>query len=135
MSAARQARQRRPRAKRSLAAQLASVVLGFEAIIVFLGGLVIFGLKVLPAGIPDWFGIVAGAVVAVVMIATTGFVDKPGGIATGWVLQVIVALSAILVPAMLLIALIFGGMWAYATIQGPRIEARTRAAAPEGETQ
>ena len=95
----------------------------------------IFGLKVLPAGIPDWFGIVAGAVVAVVMIATTGFVDKPRGIATGWVLQVIVALSAILVPAMLLIALIFGGMWAYATIQGPRIEARTRAAAPEGETQ
>ena len=99
----------------------------------FLGGLVIYGLKVLPDPLPDWAGIVAGTVVAIVMIGTAGFVHKPAGIATGWVLQAIVALSAFLVPAMLVIALIFGGMWAYATIQGPRIEARTRAAAPEGE--
>jgi len=129
------ARERRPRRKRSLTAQLASIVLGFEAIVVFLGGLAIFGLKVLPDGIPDWVGIVGGVVVAVVMIGTAGFVHTRAGIATGWVLQLVVALSAILVPAMALIALIFGGMWAYATIQGPRIEARTRAAAPEGDGQ
>ncbi|HAQ60238.1 MAG TPA: DUF4233 domain-containing protein [Microbacterium sp.] len=122
-----------PRQKRSLTAQLASVVLGFESIVVFLGGLAVYGLKVLPDSLPDWVGVVAGSAVAVVMIVTAGFVNKPAGIATGWVLQVIVALSAFLVPAMLVIALIFGGMWAYAAIQGPRIEARTRAAAPEGE--
>jgi len=45
-------RQRRPRAKRSLTAQLASIVLGFEAIIVFLGGLVIFSVSMLMVLLP-----------------------------------------------------------------------------------
>ncbi|PZU36334.1 MAG: DUF4233 domain-containing protein, partial [Microbacterium sp.] len=80
-----------------------------------------------------WWGIVGGTLVAVLMLATSGFVHTRAGIVTGWVLQAIVALSAFLVPAMLLIALIFGGMWAFATIQGPRIEARARRAQPEGE--
>jgi len=127
------ARQRAPRPKRSLTAQLASVVLSVEAIVVFLAGLVVYGLRVLPESIPDWWGIVGGLVVAVAMMATTRFVQHPSGIATGWALQVVVALAAFLVPAILLVALIFGGLWAFATIQGPRIEARGRAASPEGE--
>ncbi|WP_409047034.1 DUF4233 domain-containing protein [Microbacterium sp. HA-8] len=127
------ARPRRARPPRSLVAKLASVVLAFEAIIVFLGGLAVYGLRALPEGVEPWWGIVGGTLVAVLMLATSGFVHTRAGIVTGWVLQAIVALSAFLVPAMLLIALIFGGMWAFATIQGPRIEARARRAQPEGE--
>ncbi|MFI8594984.1 DUF4233 domain-containing protein [Microbacterium sp. NPDC078428] len=123
----------RPRPRRSLTAQLASVVLGFEAIVVFLGGLTIYGLRALPAGVEPWWGIVGGAVVAVVMLLTCGFVSRPAGIVVGWALQVIVALAAFLVPGMLLVALVFGGMWAFATIQGPRIERRAQGATPEGE--
>ncbi len=121
----------RPRRRRSLTAQLAAVVLGFEAIVVFLGGLVIFGLDPLPAGIAPWWGIVAGAVLAVAMILTAGLVGRRSGIIAGWALQVLVACGAFLVPALLVVALIFGGMWAFATIQGPRIEARSRVS--EGE--
>ncbi len=47
---------RRPRAPRTLVQKLAPVVLGFEAIVVFLVGLTIFGLKALPAGIEQWWG-------------------------------------------------------------------------------
>ena len=52
---------RRPR-RRGAAESLGSIVLAFESIVVFLGGLVAYGLKTLPAGVEQWWGIVAGAV-------------------------------------------------------------------------
>lgn len=124
-------RRRAPRARRARGAaeSLASVVLGFESIVVFLGGLTIFGLNVLPAGIPQWWGIVAGSVLAVLMIATVGVLQHSWGIALGWVWQVVLALGAILVPALLLVSLIFGGMYAYATIKGGALDRRNAARA------
>ena len=112
---------RRPR---GAAESLASIVLAFESIIAFLGGLVIYGLKALPEPIAPWWGIVAGSVVAVLMIVTGRFVRYRWGIALGWVLQVIVALGAIFVPALGIVALIFGGMYAYATIKGAQLDRR-----------
>jgi hypothetical protein len=114
--------------------KLAPIVLGFEAIVVFLAGLTIFGLKTLPSGIEQWWGIVGGAVVALACIALAGMITKPWAIGAGWGVQVIIALSAFLVPAILLVALIFGGMWAYATIMGARLDAR-RPTGPSTETQ
>jgi len=40
---------RKPRRRRGAAESLASIVLAFESVIAFLGGLVIYGLKVLQA--------------------------------------------------------------------------------------
>lgn len=109
---------------RSLPEKLGQVVLGFEAIIVFLAGLAIYGLRALPEGVAPWWGIVAGAVVALAMVVTSGLLRYRWGFALGWALQVVVALGALAVPAILLVALVFGGMWAYATIGGGRIERR-----------
>lgn len=114
----------RPRRARGAAESLATIVLGFESIIAFLGGLAIYGLRALPEPIEPWWGIVAGSVVAVLMILTTRVVRYPWGIALGWVLQVVVALGAIFVPALALVALIFGGMYAYATIKGGALDRR-----------
>ncbi len=114
--------------------KLAPIVLGFEAIVVFLVGLTIFGLRQLPAGIEQWWGIVGGAVLAIACIAIAGMITKPWALTAGWVVQAIVALSAFFVPAILLVVLIFGGMWAYATIGGARLDAR-RPAEPTTETQ
>ena len=112
------------RAPRTLVQKLAPIVLGFEAIVVILAGFTIFGLKSLPDDIPQWWAVVGGLVVAVVMIALAGMITKPWAIPVGWALQGIVALSAIFVPAILLVALVFGGMWGYATIMGARLDAR-----------
>ncbi|MEV4738386.1 MULTISPECIES: DUF4233 domain-containing protein [unclassified Microbacterium] len=125
---------RRPRPPRTLVQKLAPIVLGFESIVVFLAGLTIFGLKTLPAGIPQWWGIVAGGVVGLACIVVAGMITKPWAITAGWVIQVVIALSAILVPAILLVVVIFGGMWAYATIMGARLDAR-RPDAPVTEAQ
>jgi hypothetical protein len=109
-------------------------VLAFESIIVFLGGLAIFGLKALPESIPPWWGIVAGTVLAVVMILTARVLRHRWGIILGWVLQVIVALGGFFVPALFFIALVFGGMWAYATITGASLDARNARLAAEADT-
>jgi hypothetical protein len=122
----------KPRRPRGAAESLASIVLAFESVVVFLGGLAVYGLRALPAAIEPWWGIVAGAVVAVLMVLTTRFVRYPWGIAAGWALQAVVALGALLVPALGLVALIFGGMYAYATIKGAALDRRNaqRAAQP-----
>lgn len=116
-----------PRPSRTLAQKLGAVVLGFEAIVVFLAGLTIFGLGALPEGVPQWWAIVGGAVVAIAMIMTAGLMGKKFAIPLGWALQAVVALAAFFVPAILFVVLVFGGMWAYATIAGARIDARHQA--------
>lgn len=112
---------------RSLPEKLGQVVLGFEAVIVFLAGLAIYGLRALPEPIAPWWGIVAGALVALAMVLTAGLLRHSWGFAVGWALQLVVALGAFLVPAILIVVLVFGGMWAYATIGGGRIEQRIAA--------
>ncbi|MBB2974550.1 hypothetical protein FHX49_000091 [Microbacterium endophyticum] len=123
----------RQRRARGAAESLGSIVLGFESIIVFLGGLVVFGLRALPDAVAPWWGIVGGAVVALVMIAISGLLRHRWAFAVGWALQALLLLSAFLVPAMLFVALIFGGMWAYATIKGASLDQRNAQLAREAK--
>ncbi|MGV9193160.1 DUF4233 domain-containing protein [Microbacterium sp. MC2] len=114
------ARVRRVRGARE---SLASIVLGLETVVVFLGGLTLHGLDALP-NVPSWWGIVAGVVFAVVLVLTIPVLRYRWGIALGWVWQVIIAAGGFIVPALLFVALIFGGMYAYATIKGGALDAR-----------
>ncbi|WOF24588.1 DUF4233 domain-containing protein [Microbacterium betulae] len=116
----------RPR-YRTLPEKIGSVVLGFESIVVFLAGLSVFGLRALPEQVAPWWGVVAGAIVAVLMIVTSGLLRYRWAFAVGWALQAVTALGAVFVPAILVVTLVFGGMWAYATIGGARIERRVSA--------
>ena len=121
-------RERRARGARE---SLASIVLGFESVVVFLGGLVVYGLKALPAGLEPWWGIVAGIVLAIAMIALAPALRHPWGIGIGWALQAILALGAFLVPALGLVALVFGALYAYATIKGGELDRRNARRAAE----
>lgn len=109
---------------RGAAESLGSIVLAAEALIVFLGGLVVFGLRALPDPIPAWWGIVGAVILAIVMVVVSATLRHRWGIVLGWILQAVVLLTALLVPAMLLVGIIFGGMWAYATIKGASLDAR-----------
>lgn len=125
----------RARRRRGARESLASIVLGFESIVVFLGGLVVYGLDALPAGLPAWGGIVTGSVLAVLMVVTTRLVHRPWGIALGWVWQALVALGAFLVPALGIVAIIFGAMYAYATIKGGALDRRNARLAAEHDPE
>lgn len=124
----------RPRRVRGAAESLGSVVLAFESVVVFLGGLVVYGLRALPESIAPWWGIVAGAALAVAMVLTGRFLRHRWGIVLGWVLQGVLALGALVLPALGFVALIFGGMWAYATIKGASLDARNARLAAEADT-
>lgn len=123
----------RVRRARGAAESLGQIVLVFETIVAFLGGLVVYGLKTLPAGIAPWWGIVGGAVVALLMLAASGVLRHRWGIAVGWALQVLVALAAFLVPAMIFVAVVFGAMWGYATIKGAALDRRNARLAAQAE--
>jgi hypothetical protein len=129
----REGRVPKQRRARGAAESLGSIVLAFESIVVFLGGLAIYGLGALPPQIPGWWGIVAGAVLAIVMVLTGRVLRHHWGIALGWALQLVVALGAVLVPALALVALIFGAMWGYATIKGASLDARNARLASEAD--
>jgi hypothetical protein len=125
-----------PRVRRHRGAQesLLSVVLISESLVVFLGGLVVFGLRVLPEGIADWWAIVAGSVLAVVTVALAGLVRHRWAVVAGAVLQGIIALAAFLVPALLVAAVVFGAMYVYATIKGGALDERNATLAAQAET-
>jgi hypothetical protein len=113
-----------PRRRRGARESLGAIVLGFESVVVFLGGLVVFGLDALPEGMEPWWGIVAGSVLAVLMFLTAGLLRHDWAIALGWVLQSVVVLGGLLVPALAVVGLVFGAMWAYATIKGASLDRR-----------
>ena len=65
-------------------------------------------------------------------LLAAGVVRRPGGIAVGWVLQVLVCLSGLLVPAMAVLGLIFLGVWVTALVygaKGDRLAAENKAKA------
>jgi hypothetical protein len=117
----RPARSRRVRTVRE---SLASIVLGFELIVVFLGALVLFGLKALPA--PVALG--GGAAAVVLMIVALGLLRYPVGFWLGWFIQLVVIAAGFLVPAFFIVGVIFTGMWAYCMIVGARIDRNNQAA-------
>lgn len=121
------------RVRRTRGAQesLAAVVLAFESVVVFLGGLVVYGLRALPSGIEPWWGIVAGSVLAIAMMLTVGVLRHRWGIGLGWLLQLLLALGAFLLPALGLVALVFGALYAYATIKGAELDRRNARRAAE----
>src|SRR5690606_37570701 len=116
-----------------LAARLGAVILGFESIIMFLGGLFIFGMKATPAGIEPWWGIVAGGVMTIVMIVAAGLCRFQFGIVLGWILQLVVLAGAFLNLAFVIVAAVFGGPWAYAMITSARIARQAPRAAQHTE--
>lgn len=124
----------RQRRARGAAESLGSIVLGFESVIVFLAGLVVFGLGVLPEGIPDWWGVVGGVVLAVLMILVAGLLRHRWAIIAGWVLQFALLAGGLLEPAIAVVALVFGAMWGYATIKGASLDRRNARLAAEAAT-
>ncbi|PPH54919.1 DUF4233 domain-containing protein [Rathayibacter sp. AY1E2] len=115
----------RPRRSRTVRESLGSIVLGFEAVIVFLATLVAFGLKAADPVVV----LVGGAVVCLALVATLGLLNRPVGFGIGWVLQFVIVASGLLVPIMYVIGAAFVALWTYCMVTGTRLDAQTRRAA------
>lgn len=112
---------------RSTRKSLASVVLGFELIIVFLGGLTIFGLNAVS---PRELGIGIGVGLAVVMILALALMRTPVGMPIGWLAQIGMLATGFLLPGLFIAGGLFAALWIYCWVVGGRIDRQKAAMAP-----
>lgn len=112
-------------AEKSVKRQLGSMILAFEAFVVFFGTLVAFGLKVAEPQLIWGFGLAFSAV----LILTPGYLGRRGSYIFAWALQVLLLVVSFFVPWMLLIAIIFVGLFGWAMIAGATIDLARKAKA------
>ena len=125
-------------APRSVRQSLASIVLGFEVIVVFLAALVVWGLAPDgdgPLGLPRWVALVAGGVLILGLVVTIAVLRYPWGYGLGWALQALIIASGFVNPAMFFVGALFGGMWWYCMVVGARIDRDRTATADPGKEQ
>ncbi|WP_240739902.1 DUF4233 domain-containing protein [Leucobacter triazinivorans] len=108
------------RGQRSTQKALASIVLGFELIIVVLIGLTLFGLSVLE---PRELGLVIGGGLAAVIVLGLATVRLGRvGIVIGWIVHALMLGTAILLPQALIVGLLFTALWIYCMVKGAQID-------------
>lgn len=102
---------------------LATTLVGL-GLSIFLGGLVARQIEVAAAD-PDGRAtpyLVGGIVLAVACVVASGLLRRPFGVTIGWLLLVLTLASTVVLPAMALIGLVFGGLWVLALTQGRRVD-------------
>lgn len=108
---------------RSVQRSLASIILGFELIVVFLAALVNYGL---PTGgllsLGPIGSLVAGGALCLVIILTLALLRFPIGIPLGWAVQLLIVLGGLFNLAMFFVGAIFAALWIYAVTRGARID-------------
>jgi hypothetical protein len=103
---------------------LASIVLGFEALVLALVTPVMISVAHIPAStaLPVCLGLALLAIVA------AGLLRNQVGYALGWVVQVGAVGLGFVVPVMFVLGLAFAGFWVMAIVLGRRIEEAKRGA-------
>lgn len=69
--------------------------------------------------------LLAGASLMALCLVSAGLLRSPVGYALGWVVQVLLLASAVWVPTMAFLGLVFGVLWVTALVQGSRADAIT----------
>lgn len=110
---------------RSTKRALASMLMVFEAAVMFFATLVGFGLKVAGenGALLVW---AVGGGLAAVLILTPAILGKPYSYWFGSLVQLAVLLTGIWVPLMWLVGAIFICLWAWALVAGSTIDAARR---------
>lgn len=119
IKAQREWRPGQPKKPRSIKTMFASSVLSIEAFIVFFAALAAFGLTARDWSTAGKLWLMGGSVVlALVFLLACGLLRKPWGYTLGWVLQVVLIATGVLVPSMFVIGVLCALAWWYAVVKG-----------------
>jgi hypothetical protein len=113
----------RVRRARSLTESLLSIVLTLEAILVFFIALTVFGLHALSPAVA--FG--GGAALAVILLAATRVMRYSWGVWIGWLLQLVILATGLVLAALYIAALFFIAMWVFCFVRGRQIDRQNHA--------
>lgn len=103
--------------------RLGSTTLLAQAISVFFGGLVAWQLDNAMGGERGIVLLWALGGVALLCLVAAGLLRSRAGVFLGWVCQVLTLASAIILPAMVIVAILFGLLWFLCLRYGSRIDA------------
>ncbi|TFD09275.1 DUF4233 domain-containing protein [Cryobacterium sp. TMT1-2-2] len=118
-------RSRRSSGPRSVKRSLATILLGFETIVVFLGAVVTLGLVSVatePTPVSPLAVIIGGVLLVLAMVGLIGLLRYRWSYPIGWALQAIIIATGFVTPAMFFVGALFAAMWAYCMITGSRID-------------
>ncbi len=99
-------------------ARLAATCLALEAFLVFFATLAASALSEL-SDRAVWIG---GGVLVLVCVLAAGIARRPGGIAIGWVVQVLVVATGFVLPAMVALGVVFAALYGWFVVLGGRID-------------
>ncbi|TWD82770.1 uncharacterized protein DUF4233 [Kribbella amoyensis] len=97
---------------------LASIVLGFESIVLALATIVMISV----AGVDPSTALPLCLGLAVLAVVAAGLLRNRVGYALGWIVQVGAIGLGFVVPVMFVLGLAFGGFWVAAIVLGRRID-------------
>lgn len=117
---------------------LASIVLGFELIVVFLMGMTVYGLGSLaPAELGIWGGLGLCAVIVLALatmriglgrgVSRSAMPVGSVGLLLGWVVHVLMLLAGFVLPMSLVVSALFTALWVYCMVKGAGIDRRRAA--------
>lgn len=108
--------------------RLCAIVLIFEGVVVFFGALAASRIS---DDLSSATALGVGGGLAVACILASGTLRSPRGIAIGWGVQVLVLATGIVLPAMIIMGLLFGALWIFALRIGDMVA--TPPPAPPGQ--
>lgn len=99
---------------------LASIVLGFELIIVVLIGLTIFGLGITD---PRWIGLAIGGGLALMCVVSLALLRMGEvGITLGWITHGLMLATAFILPIAIVVGAVFTALWVYCILKGGKMD-------------
>jgi hypothetical protein len=114
--------------------RMLATVLAAQSILIFFGALVARGTDIAQGG-DGGNRLLVGSAVAGLAIVAAGLMRGPLGLPLGWLVQVATWLSALVVPAMIGVGVVFTGLWVYSLVKGPRVEAMMARRAEEAPVE
>lgn len=121
----------------TLTRRLCGATLVAQAISVSLGALVAWRLASVQGDALATAYLWGGLGIALLCIVAAGALRGRAGVLLGWVAQLLTIACAVVLPAMLFVGLLFGGLWWVCLVQGRRMDRitaeRDAAAAAQGE--
>ncbi len=107
--------------------RMLAMVLGSQGVVILLGALVARGTALAEGADNAQTLLWLGVGLAVVAFVGAGLMRGPLGLPVGWVVQVLTWASAVVVPAMIGVGLVFTGLWVLCLVKGRQIDATMQA--------
>jgi len=103
--------------------RMLATVLGGQGFVILLGALVARATALAEGAGNAQTLLWLGVALAVLAFVGAGLMRSPAGLPLGWLVQVLTWASAVVVPAMIGVGLVFTGLWVLCLVKGQQVDA------------